>query len=184
MAKAVFLGIDLSTVNWYLVFYAVVCITFIIGGVTKLYPMGMPRTVLFAVGCTLTLYFFGQRWFGGRSKNNKGMWPPHINTCPDYLTYLPTLPGKSTGGCVDVLGVSSNNGLQQVIDTDLISTNELPSNKVFEYTSADLSNIKAVCDACSRAGLTWEGVYDGETCVGSSAYGSSDSGSGSGNCSV
>jgi hypothetical protein len=183
MAKTIFLGIDLSTVNWGLVFYVLFSIVLVAGGCTKLYPMGMPRTVIFAVGSIMVLYFFEQRWFGGKKASNKGVWPPHINTCPDYLTYLPTRPGLTTGGCVDTLGVSSNGAFTRVKDTDLTGTTQLSSQKVFPYTSANLSSIKDVCNACQRSGLTWEGIYDGDKCVGSSSYGD-DTSSGPGNCSV
>ena len=183
MAKAVFLGFDLSTVNWALVFYVLFSIVLIAGVSTKLYPMGTPRTVIFAVGAVLVFYFFYQRWFGGKKVSNKGVWPPHINTCPDYLTYLPTLPGLTTGGCVDTLGVSSNGSLTRVTDTDLSSTTQLSSTKIFPYTSANLSDIKVVCTACQRMGVTWEGIYDGDKCVGSSRYGE-DASSDSANCPV
>jgi hypothetical protein len=45
-------------------------------------------------------------------------------------------------------------------------------NKVFEYTSADIqaaktaSDLQPICDRCQAAGVTWEGVYDGEVCTG------------------
>jgi hypothetical protein len=55
--------------------------------------------------------------------------------------------------------------------TDTIS----PTNKssVFEYTAADInaaqgnsSILQAICNRCQDAGITWEGVYDGDVCQG------------------
>jgi len=36
-----------------------------------------------------------------------------------------------------------------------------------DITSAkDASTVQGICNLCRRNGLTWEGVYDGDTCVG------------------
>ena len=180
MAKAVFFGIDLAKVNWPYVVYIVLSIAIVIGAVTKLYPMGMERAVIVAIGFTLVLYFYSQRWFGGKSTKDVNLWPPHINTCPDYLTYIP--PGSiiRNGGCIDLLGVSTTGGLAKVTDPN----SPIEASKVFQYTSSNITDIKAVCNACQQKGLTWEGIYDGDTC-GSSKY-SAESGTGpsSGNCPV
>ena len=46
------------------------------------------------------------------------------------------------------------------------------TTKVFRYTSNDIKSattapaLQAICDACQNAGLTWEGVYDGDSCIG------------------
>jgi hypothetical protein len=180
MAKAVFLGIDLSKVNWAYVFYVVISIALVVGAVTKLYPMGTERAVIVAIGFTLVLYFYSQRWFGGKSTKDASLWPPHINTCPDYLTYIPPGAIIPKGGCVDLIGVSSNGGLTKVTDPN----SPIEASKVFQYTYTTIPDIKTACNACQQKGLTWEGIYDGDTC-GSSKYGS-DSGSGpsSENCPV
>ena len=180
MAKAVFLGIDLAKVNWPYVFYIVLSIAVVIGAVTKLYPMGMERAVIVAIGFTLVLYFYSQRWFGGKSTKDVSLWPPHINTCPDYLTYIP--PGSiiRNGGCIDLLGVSTTGGLTKVTDPN----SPIEASKVFQHTYSNITDIKVVCNACQQMGLTWEGIYNGDTC-GSSKY-SAESGTGpsSGNCPV
>ena len=191
MGKFVFLGVDLSTVNWSYVFYIVLSIAVIIGAVTKLYPMGTERAVIVAIGFTMVLYFYSLRWFGADPANDKNVWPPHINTCPDYLTYIPPNQfGLSKGGCVDMIGVSTNGSFPKITN-EIEQRNTITSTKVFggsaaPITSANITDVKLACNACQQAGLTWEGIYDGDTC-GSSKYESnsgSASSSGSGNCSV
>jgi hypothetical protein len=167
----VFLGINLSTFDWKFWLYVIVCIIFIIGASFKLYPLGMPRTVIFAIGAILIAGFYGNRWFYSDKSNTSGVWPPVINMCPDYLTYVETLPGSRRPGCVDMIGVSKNGGIVKVVQSELTSNSALNSNKMFMYTSADVKRattsqeLKPICDACIRAGITWEGVYDGDSCV-------------------
>jgi hypothetical protein len=173
MAKQLmFLGVDLSTVNWYYIFYIVFCIAFIMGGMNKLGGMGKPSTVIFIIGSIMVFYFFGNRWFGSGAAAGLA-WPPVINSCPDYLTYIPKLPSVSNDGCVDLLGVSTNGGMTRITQDELGETKPaLTSTKTFPYTSADIvkttdaTTLKAICNMCASRGLTWEGVYDGDTCTG------------------
>lgn len=167
----IFLGINLSTFNWAFWLYVIVSILFIIGASFKLYPLGMPRTVIFAIGAILISGFYGYRWFYSNASSTTDIWPPVINTCPDYLTYVGSLPGSNRPGCVDMLGVSKNGGLLKVLPSEISASTGLGANKVFIYTSAEVKRattaqeLKPICDACVRAGITWEGVYDGDSCV-------------------
>jgi hypothetical protein len=175
MAGPSIFGIDISTVNWYYVIYVLFSIFLITGGISQLYPTGTPRAVIYGVGTTLVCIFYGYRWFAS-SKNDANMkWPPVINTCPDYLTYVPSMPGDSQYGCVDMLGVSSNGGLQKSLPSDIMKPSALKStntSKVIPYSSQDVTKagsieaVQAICAACSRAGVTWEGVWDGDVCTG------------------
>ena len=132
----------------------------------KVYATGQIRAVIYAIGVVQVLVYFGLRWFGTSTKKSKS-WPPVINMCPDYLTYVPALPG-----CVDLLGVSSNGNLVVSMPSDVPALQLTNTQKVFEYTSADIksaqdaSDLQEICDRCQSAGVTWEGVYDGDTCVG------------------
>lgn len=167
----IFLGINLSTFNWLFWLYVIASIVFITGASFKLYPLGMPRTVIFVIGAIFISGFYGYRWFYSGKLDETGVWPPVINTCPDYLTYVETLPGSTISGCVDMLGVSKNGGIIAVTKSEISASNPLGSNKVFNYTSADVKRattseeLKPICDACIRAGITWEGVYDGDSCL-------------------
>jgi len=158
--------------------YFILSIAIVAYGTNKLLPSGTGRAILFGIGSTLLFIFFGFRWFSSnRSSSKSNTWPPTINTCPDYLTFVPTVTGSissSGGGCVDTLGVSNNNGLIKRTSTTGISYpggNFNTGGSVFPYTSADVksTNLTDICTACSTAGITWEGVYDGDSCVAAAA---------------
>ena len=92
--------------------------------------------------------------------------------CPDYLTYIKGLPG-----CVDMLGVTkAAAGLLKSRPSELSSIHRSNKNKVFEFTSEDVraaksvSELQMICNRCQEAGVTWEGVYDGDVCVGISKH--------------
>lgn len=164
-------GLDLAKVNWYLVLYVVVSISGLVYGTNKVYSTGQVRGVLFAIGALIILVYFGLRWFGSRIDKPKN-WPPVINMCPDYLTYVKELPG-----CVDMLGVTkSSGGLVKTRPSDLKNLLRSDKNKVFQFTSEDIrtaknvEDLQKICTRCQEAGLTWEGVYDGDVCVGISKH--------------
>jgi len=176
----IILGVDLAKVNWYLFAYVISSVVFLVYGTKEVYSTGQIRGIIFAIGTFLVLLYFGLRWFGA-SKSTLNNWPPVINTCPDYLTFIPntikTASGSTTKvpGCVDMLGVTSSNSANsfvKVTTTDLSELNQTMTTKVFKYTSADvkaattIEALQPICNACQNAGLTWEGVYDGDTCIG------------------
>jgi hypothetical protein len=181
-------GVNLATdVNWYLFWYVVFSITFLIVGVQNLNSTGMTAaTVMFGIGSALVFIYFGLRWYGKQKDAMPTVWPPIINMCPDYLTYMPNLPG-----CVDMLGVTSKSGgIQRTLPTEVNSVQLGNTNKVFEYTSQDVagaksvSDLKKICDRCQNAGVTWEGIYDGDTCTGISVVTSATATASSDKCSV
>ena len=164
----------------YFVIYILLSIVFVFQGMTKLNPMGTTRSTIFAIGSTLTLIFFGYRWFYGSNKKSN-RWPPTVNMCPDYLTYVPTIEqsnSTSGGGCVDLLGVSSKGTFTTTTQSAITSGLNANTNSsiIFPYTSADIvaatkaSDVQMICNACQTSGLTWEGVYDGDTCSGLSRW--------------
>jgi hypothetical protein len=164
-------GVDLAKINWYLVLYVLVSISVLVYGTNKVYSTGQVRGVLFAIGTLIVLVYFGLRWFGSRIDKPKN-WPPVINMCPDYLTYV-----KELRGCVDMLGVTkSSGGLVKTLPSDLKALTRANKNKVFEYTSEDIraaknvDDLQTICNRCQAAGITWEGVYDGDVCVGISKH--------------
>jgi hypothetical protein len=162
-----FLGIDLSTVNWYLVLYAILSIAAVAMGTSQLFPMGTSTAVIYAIGSIMILYFYYTRWFGD-SATTPSTWPPTINTCPDYFTYIESLPGDKKPGCVDMLGISKNNGYRPPTTTELTTLNSTDTN-VFGFTSSSATTrtkILQICTLCKQKGITWEGIFDGDTCVG------------------
>ena len=119
-------GLDLAKVNWYLVLYILVSIAGLVYGTNKVYSTGQVRGVLFAIGALIILVYFGLRWFGSRIDKPKN-WPPVINMCPDYLTYV-----KGLRGCVDMLGVTkSPSGLAKARPSELPTLTRSNKQKVF-----------------------------------------------------
>ena len=169
------LGYDLSKVNWYLIGYVVLSIIVTVVGFTRLNSMGAARAVIFAIGAVLVFVYFGLRWFSNPVKQVKS-WPPTINMCPDYLTFIPSISGSTSvsgGGCVDLLGVTNaSSGIMKTKQSEMATLSGTNTQKVFNYTSADVkqatdqASMQAICDQCSASGITWEGVYDGSVCIG------------------
>ena len=184
-------GINLNTVNYWYVFYVIFSVVIVAGGAFSLYSSAnLGRTVIYVIGVSLIMLFFGMRWFGNIPSTSK-LWPPTINMCPDYLTLVRVPSGPSgtsvTSGCVDTLGVSINAGFGKIEPSEMATP---PQTKVFggatPYTSgsvmgtpasgttagvpATAANVQAICNACSTAGLTWEGVWDGDTCLALSRF--------------
>lgn len=198
-------GINLNTIDYFYVFYVLFSIVLVAGGTFALYSSAnLGRTVIYAIGVSLIMLFFGMRWFGNVPSKST-LWPPTINMCPDYLTYV---RATNVSGCVDTLGVG---GLPQISSSEMSS---LPTNKVFggatPFTSASVmgtpavagvaaveavgtygtngyvpaiqqvdaraavpataANVQAICTACQTNGLTWEGVWDGDTCLALSRF--------------
>lgn len=171
-ASLVLFGVDvikaMASINWTLVLYVIVSLIAVFLGSSKLNNQGIGAAVIFAIGSIAVFVFFGFRWFSNPSSATK-QWPPKINTCPDYLTYIPPAAGASgNGSCLDFLGVSSNGELKKATaKSDVTNT-----SKNFQYTSKDVmatgvtnETLQSICNRCNAAGLTWEGVYDGDTCV-------------------
>ena len=167
--------------NWQIIAYFILSIGIVAYGTNTLLPSGTGRAILFGIGSTLLFIFFGFRWFSSPSSSSESKtWPPTINSCPDYLTYIPknTLTGPTSivsDICVDYLGVSVNGGLGKKNKTDSILYNSnTPFTRgasIFPYTSNDVkeTSVQTICDACATAGITWEGVFDGDSCIAAAA---------------
>jgi len=178
MGSFVVFGVDLvalsNSINWYLVLYVILSVIVTVNGCFRLYEGGGGvRASVYGVGAGLVFLFFGYRWFSNPAVISK-KWPPVINTCPDYLTYVKSVNGYSKGGCVDMIGVTnSSGGIQQSQPSDVIAmgTTLKNMNKLFIHTSADVtaatsvSDLQPICDECKTKGVTWEGVYDGDVCT-------------------
>jgi hypothetical protein len=145
------------------------------------------------------MLFFGMRWFGNIPSASK-LWPPTINMCPDYLTYV---RGTNVSGCVDTLGVG---GLEKISPSEMsaptrskvfggttpftsasvmgspavagvvgvpavtnaagvITTPAIQAVSARAAVAATAENVQAICNACKLNNLTWEGVWDGDTCL-------------------
>lgn len=164
-ASLVLFGVDvikaMASINWALVLYVIVSFLGVFFGTSKLNNQGIGAAVIYAIGSTAIFVFFGYRWFSNPSSGIT-QWPPKINTCPDYLTFVPPATGATGNGkCLDFLGVSSNGGLQKSTG----ATDAGFPYSVKDLTGASPTTLQTICNACKTAGITWEGVFDGDTCV-------------------
>jgi len=160
-----FYNLSIVSMNIYEVIFIIASI--LIGGGGTYYFVSQGQyiaTILFLIGSILVLVIYGLLWFGpsGEYAGKKVPWPPVINTCPDYLTYFKrTVSGSSspTDTCVDRTGVSKNGGIT-VFPPD--GNSNSPDSCFFVLkkgaSKADL------CKETIAAGLTWEGITDGESC--------------------
>ncbi len=119
------------------------------------------------VGGILIFIFYGLRWFFySEPKWQTKAWPPQINTCPDFLTVM-NINGKMV--CVDTLGVSTNTGSGGLKRWTYGNTPP-PNVDASEYfdpstTQKDEKKIHAEwCKKAMDAGLTWEGICNGDGC--------------------
>lgn len=123
--------------------------------------------LIFLVLAIMTFVVFGMRWFGpqGQFAGKTQNWPPALNTCPDYLTFFNRPGGTSSTGipsCVDTLGISRNGALK-MFPADGTTNPPTDDSNYFLLKSGE-----SRADTCTRleqAGLTWEGIYDGENCL-------------------
>jgi len=174
--------LKISKINWYMILYVIASAFFLVYGTSNVYSTGQIRGIIFGIGAGLVLVYFGLKWFGTVQVKNKS-WPPVINMCPDYLTYIPDIKSSASStttvpGCVDFLGVTTSTNAASAfikvepIQSSINALNASMTTKVFKYTSLHIKNansasdLQPICDACQNAGLTWEGVYDGDSCVG------------------
>jgi hypothetical protein len=151
------------------------------------------QLLLAAIFVPLSLYIFfvyGMMWFGpnGPYTNATVPWPPAINTCPDFLTYYPATSsdGKTLiPGCIDTIGVSIGG---QFPKKTSIASSSLPRSAVAKSDATSWNSsgffpiqvvnekLQELCDRVKAAGLTWDGVFDGQNCI--NPDGSSISGAG------
>jgi hypothetical protein len=125
---------------------------------------------LFFVGAVLVLTFYGLRWFEGDSlkapARKASQWPPVLNACPDFLTLTTTGTGTNARRvCVDLVGVSTG-GLMKT--NNLTQVNESNNNYIFNLHEnlRGQARINRLCQECKEKGVTWEGVFDGVSCTG------------------
>ncbi len=129
-----------------------------IGG--TMYLVQSDRTLgafLYFVGAVLILTFYGLRWFTGdnlrTTRYSSKTWPPVINTCPDFMSLYEEGEGQAkTKTCIDLIGITKG-GKQTKFNLHMDKQGK--------------TRIDALCNECKALGVTWEGVYDGISCVAS-----------------
>jgi hypothetical protein len=162
-------------------FYGYIFVSIVLGLGGLMYLVRANRSAAGITYLTLAILifvFYGQRWFRGTQSifSYTGTWPPVINMCPDYLVYYKEGTGQDI--CIDMVGMSQNGALQVATPEDIrnLATTTLADNKKFPFTykpGMTADQLKNLCDATRAAGLTWEGVTNGESCTYASSSASS-----------
>jgi len=154
-----FENFNISIFDIKLVIYVIGCILILTLGTYKIYQYyQMLGAIIFFAGALYVCIIYGIRWFNNASSSGTA-WPPVINTCPDYLTYYERKKnGKIEPSCIDTIGVSKKNGLK-IFPKDGDSNSDDACFFTIPATNAEK------CQQTINAGLTWEGITNGESCV-------------------
>ena len=158
--------------NIYLAIYVIVSIGIIAMGTMKLYNQSQTLgAAIYCIGVMLVCYIYGIRWFGPDAllSDTPVSWPPTINTCPDYLTQYTRkkTDGTTEATCIDLLGVAKSSVLKKFVvgTTDAGVADDLFYFKLATTsTDPDARKIE-LCYRATMAGLTWEGLTNGESCI-------------------
>lgn len=149
--------------NFSFILYVLMTIVFVLGSFYFNYKRGkMIQATLLSIGFLLVSIVFGTRWFTGSGEINTNKppttWPPSINSCPDYLTLY---KGATGYVCVDNVGVS-NGGISK-----WSNATQTDAKYIFDLFTTDnsTSRIEKLCKQSAEKKVTWEGVYDGTTCL-------------------
>ena len=150
-----------------LILYILFCIAVGLGGTVTLFRMNRALSAsAFLVLSILIFVFFGLRWFV-YATGDVSKWPPVVNTCPDYLTsYQRTIGNQQVKSCIDLVGVSTNGSLKQFPSSGIAPTD----NSFFFPMCVDPSarvtdSIDKLCSYTRNAGLSWDGIINGQACV-------------------
>jgi hypothetical protein len=159
--------------DYYLIAYVFLVLIILFQAASSLF--GSSRTtagIVVFILFILIFVFYGMRWFRGDRVANayNGAWPPVVNTCPDYLTYYkkPKTGSGFEDTCIDLVGMSRNNGLTPWSPSDNPNNPPSDSKKYFMQVykpGMGPSDLSTLCNAAQTAGLTWEGITNGEACT-------------------
>ena len=154
--------------NIYIAIYGIFMLAVLIGGTYKIKEYGYNITaIMFAVGGLIIFILFGIKWFSKNALFSKTpvSWPPMTNTCPDYLIHYGRKVGnKIEDTCIDTIGVSKNGALKLFPKGAAPATDDYYF-KLSTDSSDPVGKIKELCERAIKAGLTWEGITNGESCI-------------------
>jgi len=165
-----------QTFNIYLLLYVIGAISVIAGGTITSVNSGKSIAAgLFFIGALAIFVIFGLKWFSPGSVFAKTpvSWPPTINTCPDYLVqYVRNTPSGPENCCIDLIGISKKGeGVLKVFPKEALNdSTKVPINNISYFSlKTDSSDATAkkqeLCKRAIDAGLTWEGITNGESCT-------------------
>jgi len=150
---------------------------FIVGGTYFLFASGRQITSFIYFGGFMAIaIIYGLQWFRSDGSLNQAavtIWPPVINMCPDFLSLTTLQLPKSqtdttladTYACVDTLGVSK--GILSINTANL--TGENTYFPLYLNETDDAARSASLCDECRRMGVTWDGIFDGVSCLNGTA---------------
>ena len=159
-----------------LILYILFCIAIGLGGTVGLFRMNRAlAATTYLVLSLLIFVFFGLRWFV-YATGDVTKWPPVINSCPDYLTaFKRTVNGQSVDTCIDLIGVSTNASLKRFPASGISPSGsaeaDCPSQNCYFFPmnvapgGKLTDNITQLCSYTRSAGLSWDGIINGASCV-------------------
>ncbi len=123
--------------------------------------------IIFFVGIIAIEAYFGTRWFQGDKERKPAAadiktWPPVINSCPDFLS-LTTVGGVKY--CVDTIGLAPAGGIAKWSEGATFAERPDYFFQLFTDKKGE-ERVKSICAECQAKKVTWEGVWDGATCLG------------------
>ena len=164
------------------IIYIVVCIIIVAYGsyqVLQLYQ-GL-GALLYFVGSLYVCIVYGIRWFGSDG-DGAIPWPPMINTCPDYLTYYSrTVNGVKVDTCIDTVGIADQSvpGALTKFPSDGSTP---PESAFFPLATTTANKNTELCNRAIQYKLTWEGITNGESCIGTNGQPGSSGGAAGTTC--
>jgi len=149
--------------NFKFVLYCFVSILAITGGGYFFFSSRQETVAaIFFLGATVAALFFGFRWFNssGDINTTSGPWPPSVNYCPDFMT-LANINNEQV--CIDTVGVATAGGISSSDGT------KIADQYLFKLylTSSGADRTSLLCQQAKEKKVTWEGVWDGTTCLSS-----------------
>lgn len=144
-----------------LLFYCFLSVVIVFGGAYYFYSSRLETSAaIFFLGSVVASIYFGFRWFAssGASATGPGSWPPAINYCPDFLTLTTDITGNKI--CIDMIGIAKG-GTSTLQVSDGTQTT---AAYAFDLKTTSLTRLDELCGQAQAKGVTWEGVWNGETC--------------------
>jgi len=153
----------MAKLNYYVLAYSLLAIIIVFSTLNFLYRSErIFASVIVLILFVLIFVFFGLRWFKTGvliAADHQGNWPPVINSCPDYLTLYKKSDGNLS--CIDIIGISSKTNLLRWKNPPPPITDKAYYFDDYYKPSDTIQRLNTLRDIANNAGLTWEGVTDG-----------------------
>ncbi len=157
--------------DFLLIAYVLVVIALTVGLFFLNFSSGKPiLAAISSLGVLGAAILFGLRWFPGGTfsigtpvAKQGDKWPPVLNVCPDYLSYVKV---NNTAYCYDPIGVSRRNGTTSGMNKSDGSSTDVGSLFNLHADKSGEPRISALVEECKKKGVLWEGVYNGSVAMG------------------